>query len=440
VKKITPHTNRISQSRQKRKQQLNKNRFKEGLGMIIPKLPFLNRDNSLALRSQSNPNKEVQSPDKVLLFITGILMIFGWIMIYSGSFYVESQTKHTIFYDYNPFNNFILQGFWIIAGLIVSYIVYRIPHRFYIKFSLPVLVILIILLIVILLLPKSVNGAKLWLNVGNFTLQPAEFIKPALICYFAGLLAKKWNTKTTDQIKQYLFNRFIPFFLVFAVTIIFVFLGKDLGATALIAAISITMFFFCDNQAIHNFATSSLLVITIIVSAILAITERYRFQRLNTFINFIITGNIPDPLNTGFQLKQILIAVGTGGLFGSGFGQSKQKYFYLQRTAVTDTIFAVIAEEFGLFGSVILVLAYVTIFFRGLKIAQYSKTKSGSLMALGITVWISLQTIIHLGVNVGLVPLTGITLPFVSYGGSSLISTMVGMAMLLNLSKDVKVK
>src|SRR5262249_52874754 len=154
---------------------------------------------------------------------------------------------------------------------------------------------------------------------------------------------------------------------------------------------------------------------------IFTVIQPYRLSRVKNYLDFLLNGNFRDQLNTGYQLYQTIIAVGSGGPLGYGFGQSRQKYNYLQETAFNDTIFAVIAEEFGLFGSVLVILAYVILLFRGLKVAQHAPDRFSAFLALGVVSWIFIQTVIHLGVNVGLVPLTGITLPFISYGGSSLI-------------------
>mgnify|MGYP000107446892 CR=1 FL=1 len=161
----------------------------------------------------------------------------------------------------------------------------------------------------------------------------------------------------------------------------------------------------------------------------------YRLERLESFINFLITGELSEPLGRDYQLRQILIAVGTGQIFGQGFAQSKQKFSYLTETAFSDSIFAVYAEEFGFLGSVILVAIFIWIMFQGFKIARNAPDKLGVLLASGITIWISIQALIHLGVNVGLIPLTGMPLPFLSYGGSSLITSMIAIGILINISR-----
>lgn len=375
------------------------------------------------------------SPDKLIFFLVVGLCLFGWIMIYSGSFYVASQRTSTLITPNNPFHFFLLQGFWLTASTIAGYITYRINFRCWKYLSIPFLLFVVGGLVLVLLLPQTVNGAKSWILIGPFSFQPSEFSKPALIAFVAALITRMRQYK---DVMDYLIHKLLVFLIPTLVVGFLVLLGRDLATSIIIIATAFIMFYFSENSRVHNLVTSVVGLLMGGVALIFAIGEAYRFSRIKTYLQFLLNGEIINPTSTGYQLNQILIAVGSGGFFGYGFGQSRQKYFYLQDTAFSDTIFAVIAEEFGTLGSAIIILAFAIIAFRGLKIAAACKNSYGSMLAFGIVVWLTMQAIVHLGVNVGLFPLTGLTLPFLSYGGSSLLSCMIGVGMLLNVSKEVK--
>lgn len=375
-------------------------------------------------------------PDRVVLVATAMLIVFGWIMIYSGSFYVASQRLNTILYPYNPYHFFILQGIWILVGLAAAFLTYKFPVKSYKTLVMPALAIVGLLLVVVLVRDETVNGAKLWILIGPFSLQPSEFAKPTLIIYLAAIFAK-YKEKDLTDFQTFVSKRIVPFALVVFPIVMLILIGRDLATAVLVAAIAVVMFFMNDNHLYTNLAVVALLVGGVVFGTYFTFSEGYRQERVNTYLEVLRTGTPDKPLSSGYQLNQILTAVGSGGLDGYGFGQSRQKYYYLQETAFSDTIFAVIAEEFGFIGSVGVIGAFAILIFRGVKIAQHAQSKYSALIALGISIWIFLQALIHLAVNVGLFPLTGITLPFLSYGGSSLLSCMIGIGLLLNVSREV---
>jgi cell division protein FtsW len=200
------------------------------------------------------------------------------------------------------------------------------------------------------------------------------------------------------------------------------------------------MFLLSGEDKIHTWG-SILLIVTVgaplaILAAILA---PYRLQRVQTFLNLLLKGEVVDPRGTGYQIQQILIGIGSGGFFGKGFGQSRQRFGYLvENTAFTDSIFAIVLEELGFLGGTILIVAWMILFVRGMKIAQNAPDKEGKLLATGIVIWLTLQAFFNMGANVGLIPLTGIPLPLLTYGGSSTVVTLIGIAILLNISKYSK--
>jgi cell division protein FtsW len=230
----------------------------------------------------------------------------------------------------------------------------------------------------------------------------------------------------------------LPFLGILATILVLILVEPDLGTTAVMGATALVIFFLSGEGYLHNIGFSLLLVVSLFVGILAALLESYRLSRVKTFIEVVKTGLPPDKSNTGYQLSQILIAIGSGGFLGVGFGQSKQKFNYLGETAFSDNIYAVIAEEFGFLGAIFIATVFLFIAFRGMKIAQKCTDKQSALLAAGITIWFATQAFFHIAANVGLVPLTGITLPFVSYGGSSMIVTLSAAGLLLNISKYVK--
>jgi cell division protein FtsW len=422
-----------SQHKQRRSRKLLSDRVKGFFSRLRPgkKEPARRATGSAPSRTEA----QTGSPDKILLYTVVALCLFGWIMVYSGSFYVASQRVDTLINDFNPFHFFLLQGFWLVVSGLACYITYRINFRSWKYLSIPMLGAVLAGLIIVLLLPSTLNGAKSWILIGPFSIQPSEFAKPALIAYVAAVISRAKHNNTFSSYAQ---NKLIPFLLPTFLIGGLVLLGRDLASSLIIIGSVFLMFLFSDNSKIHHLTTAIVAVFVSLVGVLFAVLEPYRLARLRTYLKFLLEGEIQNPLSTGYQLNQILIAVGSGGIFGYGFGQSRQKYFYLQDTAFSDTIFAVVAEEFGTLGSALVIFAFALITFRGLKIAAACKDNYAALLSFGIVIWITLQAFVHLGVNVGLFPLTGVTLPFMSYGGSSLLSCMIGLGMLLNVSKEVK--
>ncbi len=422
---------KLAQRAVARKSKARKTRLKGIVANLRDKL------SKISLRRSSAPHETPKQHDWIILYVVAGLCIFGLLMIYSGSFYVASQRANTIFTPNNPYHFFILQAAWLVVGSVAGFIFYKLPLGTIKALALPALLTIGILLLIVLAIPGEINGAKLWIKIGPFSLQPSEFAKPFLLVYIAGLLAKI-NTKDLKELESYAKHSLLPFLLVVLPIVGLIFLGKDLATAGLVGAMCLGVYFFAVNSRLHHIITIGLVAIAIVAGIGFSLSEQYRVNRVNTYIQFLETGEVQDPTDTGYQLRQILIAVGTGGFNGFGFGQSKQKYFYLQETAFSDTIFAIVAEEFGFLGSILVILAYVILIFRALKIAQNAPNAFSSLLALGIGIWFFLQTVIHLGVNVGLIPLTGMTIPFLSYGGSSLLASLIGVGLLLNISKKVK--
>jgi cell division protein FtsW len=199
------------------------------------------------------------------------------------------------------------------------------------------------------------------------------------------------------------------------------------------------MFFLSGKDTFHRKGTLAILPLAFLLGAVAIIIEPYRIERIKTYFNLILNGEVADPRGTGYQMQQILIGIGSGGLFGKGFGQSRQRFGYLvENTAFTDSTFAVLLEEMGLLGGAAIIIAWIIFLWRGFKIALSATDKEGQYLATGITIWLSSQAFLNMAANVGLVPLTGIPLPFLTYGGSSTIVTIMAFALLLNVSRFTK--
>ncbi len=387
---------------------------------------------------KSKPNRKKGSsflkhkPDKTILYFAILMAIFGAIMIFDASVYKATAEWGDQFYFLKQ------QVVWIIIGLVPALLIYFWDYRKFLKLSFPLLIITIGLLLAVLLFGKEINGATRWLTVGPVDIQPAEFAKIVLIMYLSSWLAKKdYDYKDLKEaFASGLWNELISFVAILGIIASLIILEPDLGTTIIICATSYIMFLMAGNSKAHTIGSLSVLVLLFLLGVAAAILEPYRLQRVQTYLSLLFTGEVADPRGTGYQMQQILIGIGSGGILGKGFGQSRQRFGYLvENTAFTDSLFAVILEELGLLGGTVLVLSWVFFLWRGLKIATNAPDKQGKLLAAGITIWLVLQALMNMAANVGLIPLTGIPNPFLTYGGSSTIVTLSGIAILLNVSK-----
>jgi len=290
------------------------------------------------------------------------------------------------------------------------------------RFSRPILLAALVLLVAVLVFGKEINGAKRWLGIGPFSFQPSEFAKVAILIYLADFLDRK-SSKMRNP-----FRSFIPPGLLIGLIIVLIFLGRDLGTVLLIAGVVILLYFTAGAPLKYL----SILVLTVVTGGALSIwLSPFRRSRILSFLN---PGN--DPTGISYQINQSLIGVGNGGLFGVGLGQGYQKLFYLPE-GHTDFIFANIAEELGFFGSAFFVALFFFLIHWGIQTAKRSTDRFQSLLAAGITGLIGLQTILNIGVVIGLLPTKGTTLPFISYGGSSLLFTLFAAGLLVNIARNL---
>ena len=354
-----------------------------------------------------------------LLISVVIISLFGVLMIYSSS-YIWAEYKFN-----DPYKFLKSQLIFLILGYIIMFIVSKINYQKYQKYSNIIFGICFILLVLVLIpgIGTVKNGSRSWFGIGGFGIQPSEFTKLGLIIFTSKYL--KNNNKELRDIKKGVLPILIVLMLVFGL----IMLQPDFG-TGVVIVISIVALLFVSGVKMNFFIKIGLLGLVGVV--VLIIIAPYRMERIVSFLN-----PWSDPLGSGFQIIQSMYAIGPGGLLGLGFGNSIQKHFYLPEPQ-TDFIFSIISEEFGFMGILIVSSLFITIIYQGIKISMKCEDAFGKYLAFGITFSLAFQTLLNLMVVVGLIPVTGITLPFLSYGGSSLLITLLSMGILLNISKSTR--
>ena len=357
--------------------------------------------------------------DLVLLISVIAISIFGIIMIYSSS-NIWAEYKFN-----DAFKYLKLQGLFLIVGIVLMIIISKIPYKYYLDKANIILVICFVLLILVLIpgIGKIRNGSRSWFGVGGLGIQPSEFMKLALIIFISKYLHK--NERNNISIKKDI----LPILFITLLTFGLIMLQPDFG-TGVIIVMSIIGILFISGLKMKFFIIAGL--VGVVGAVVLILIAPYRFERILSFINPWV-----DPLGTGFQAIQSLFAIGPGGLLGLGLGNSIQKHFYLPEPQ-TDFIFAIISEEFGFLGVLIVSALFLTIIYRGMKISLNAKDLFSKYLSFGITFSLAFQALLNLMVVVSLIPITGVTLPFLSYGGSSLLITLCSMGILLNISRFQK--
>ena len=363
-----------------------------------------------------NEGDHMKKIDIVLLISILLISIFGIVMVYSAS-YVWAEYKFN-----DPYKFVKHQALFFLVGLILMYFISKIDYHKYFDKANALLIFALILLILVIIpgIGTVRNGSRSWFGIGPFGLQPSEAAKLVLIIFTSKYLTK--NERDIKNIKRGVLSILGITFLVFGL----IMLQPDFG-TGVIIVMSIIGLLFIAGVDLKFFmglgAIGALGVVGLILVA------PYRLQRILSFLN-----PWSDPLGSGFQIIQSLYAIGPGGLFGYGFLNSRQKHFYLPEPQ-TDFIFSIISEEFGFMGVVIVVSLFLIIIIRGFRIARNTNDKFSKYLAFGIIFELAFQAILNLMVVVGLIPVTGVTLPFLSYGGSSLLITLCGMGIVLNISR-----
>lgn len=359
-----------------------------------------------------------KQPDKTLLFAVMTLLVFGLAMISSAGI-IYSQTRFGDGY-YFFWHQFI---YGVIPGSLALYFFQRVDYHLWKKFAVPAFLVSIVCLLLVFVpgVGSKVYGASRWLQLGPFSFQPSEMAKLAIIIYLAAWFESKGGQKIKD-----IFEGLLPFLGIMGLIGFLIIKQPDIGTLGVIVLTCFVMFFVSGANLKHLFSMG---IVGTFGLWLLIKLEPYRFDRISAFLD---PG--ADPRGIGYQINQALIAVGSGGFLGLGLGHSRQKFNYLPEP-VGDSIFAVIGEELGLLGGIFLIGLFVVFAMRGLKIAKSAPDVFGQLLATGITTWIILQAFINISANIALMPLTGIPLPFISYGGTSLVFLMSAVGILLNISK-----
>ncbi|KAB2337418.1 stage V sporulation protein E [Cytobacillus depressus] len=356
------------------------------------------------------------TPDLILLIVTLTLLAVGLTMVYSAS---------AIWADYKFNDSFFFakrQLLFAVVGIIAMIFIMNVDYWTW-RSSAKIIVIICFVLLLLVLIPgigNVRNGSRSWIGVGAFSIQPSEFMKLAMIAFLAKFLSdrQKLITSFTKGLVPALGIVFLAFGLIM--------LQPDLGTGTVMVGTCLVMIFIAGGRISH-FIGLGLLGLTGFVALVLS--APYRIKRITSFLD-----PWEDPLGSGFQIIQSLYAIGPGGLFGLGLGQSRQKFFYLPEPQ-TDFIFAILSEELGFIGGSFVILLFSLLLWRGIRIAIGAPDLFGSFLAVGIIAMIAIQVMINIGVVIGLMPVTGITLPFLSYGGSSLTLMLIAIGVLLNISR-----
>lgn len=355
--------------------------------------------------------------DKRLLISVVILALIGVIMVYSSS---------SIWAEYkfgDSFKFFKSQFLFFCVGLVLIYVIVKFDISLLDKNANRILLLCFVLLILVLIpgIGKVRNGSRSWFGIGPLGIQPSEFSKIGLIIFTAKYLAK--NNKYVKSIK----SGILPLFLVILVFFLLIMLEPDFG-TAMVIVSTLIVMIFVSGPNVSFFVKIGLFMILGIV--LLIAVAPYRMARIVAYLN-----PWSDPLGSGFQIIQSLYAIAPSGLFGLGFGNSLQKNFYLPEPQ-TDFIFSILTEELGFFGSFVVIALFCYIFYRAILISLRQSDLFKKYLCFGLSFGIILQMLMNLLVITGIIPTTGVTLPFISYGGSSLLVSMISMGIVLNISKE----
>ncbi len=357
--------------------------------------------------------EELHKYDYLLIITTAALATVGLMMIYSATFALGYQLHG------QPTYYFIRQLLWLGVGTLALIIFARIEYHTWRRFSIPLLALTLLLLVLVLVFGDERFGGQRWLFNGS--IQPSELSKLAIIIYIAD-----WLSSKGEQIRKVSYG-LIPFAILLGVITGLIVLQRDLGTAVLIASTALAMFFIAGGNLWQILLSGILGGATLYL---LITRSSYRMARLTAFLDPLNS----DPLGNGYQIRQILIALGSGGLTGLGLGASRQKFGYIPASH-TDGIFAILGEELGLIGALVVIGLFAFLAYRGFRIALTAPDAFGTVLASGITCNLIFQTIINIGVVTASLPFTGIPLPFISFGGSSLVISLAGVGLLLAVSR-----
>lgn len=360
------------------------------------------------------PSKANRPPDLAIFGTTMALLVIGMVMVFSASY----TTALREFGD--PYYYIKRQLLWGVLGVIAMVVLMRIDYRKLRPLALPGLLVAVLLLALVLVIGTEVQGSRRWISLGFLSFQPSELGKVATINFIAALIAY-----LQGRIARFWQGFVFPLFVT-GIVCGLILVEPDLGTSVALAA-TVGMMLFVGGANLWHLGGVGIL--GVVGGAYLVVTEPYRMKRITSFID-----PWADPLKSGWNIIQSLYAIGSGGLYGLGLGQSRQKFAYLPEQ-YTDFIFSILAEELGFFAAAAVVLLYFIFAWRGCRVALHAPDLYGSMLAMGITGMIVLQAFINIAVATASMPVTGITLPLISAGGSSLTVTLASIGVLLNISR-----
>ncbi|MDD5043087.1 MAG: putative lipid II flippase FtsW [Patescibacteria group bacterium] len=360
-------------------------------------------------------------PDYILIATIFGIVAFGLAMLSSAS----SALSYLNYGDsYFLFKHQLLFGF--LFGTAAFIIFSKIDYHFWKKIAFPLLVITIVLLVAVFLpgIGREIKGASRWIFLGTFSFQPSELVKLTFLLYLATWL----ESRSSRGLADFSYG-FMPFFFLLGIIMVLMILQPDVGTMSIIVLYSLAVYFLAGAAWSHVILLSG---IGVVVLWLLVKIAPYRASRFMVFLNPEL-----DPQGIGYHINQAFLAIGSGGFWGRGFGQSRQKFQYLPEVT-TDSIFAVIAEELGFIFAALLVGAFLFFMYRGFKVAQNAPDLFGRIVAVGIVVWIVGQAFVNIASMIGIMPMTGVPLPFISYGSSSMVVSLAAAGILVNISSQAK--
>ncbi|WP_082234258.1 stage V sporulation protein E [Halobacillus massiliensis] len=360
-----------------------------------------------------------QKPDIWLTISILSLLTIGVVMVYSSSSIWSEYKFDDAWYFAKR------QTLFAVLGLIAMTILSKIPYYVWYKHAKVIVAVCLLFLILVLIPGVGMvrGGARSWIGIGMFSIQPSEFMKLGLIIFLAKFLSQRQKRIVSFQ------EGFLPGLAIILVPFALIMLQPDLGTGVVMVGTCLVMMFVAGARIAHF-----MLIVAGGIGGLVALiaSAPYRIKRITAFLH-----PWEDPLGSGFQIIQSLYAIGPGGLLGLGLGKSMQKFFYLPEPQ-TDFIYSVLAEELGFIGGVVVLLLFFVLLWRGVRTSLLASDLFGSLLALGIVGMVSIQVMINVSVVTGLIPVTGITLPLISYGGSSLTLTLAALGLLLSVSRYSK--
>jgi cell division protein FtsW len=373
---------------------------------------------SRAKQPEKRARTRAVPPGFVLLFaVVVVLNLIGLVMVLSASSVTALHSEGSSYYYFER------QLLWLAIGSVAFVIALRTDYHRLRLLAWPLLLVCGGLLVVVLLpgIGSNVNGSSRWIGVGTFGIQPSEFAKLAILIFSADLLARRtaWIEDTRVTLR--------PVMVAFCALAVLIMLQPNLGTTIVLAAITFSILFVAGvpMRPLVGWGTAGTFA-----ACVAAMGQSYRRARVLAFLH-----PWNDPLNTGYQTIQSQVSLASGGWFGLGLGASRAKWGFLPY-AHTDFIFAIIGEELGLFGALLVVMLFVVLALLGVRASVHAPDPFGRLLAIGITTWLSVQAFVNIGAVIGVLPITGVPLPFISFGGSSVLATMAASGILLNVARS----